>query len=163
MRAIRTMPLCSIVSVMLLSGCVATSRTAIRPGSNDPSRFTYTRIYCTPDKETHFENVTVELSKMAFAPPAAPVYIGGTRAASSAFFFGADPRWGTHDLENRLNHPTPAPQFATVLAGVFSLTTTDGETRQFRPGDMVRVDDPSPCKGHITVVGDESAFLMFIR
>lgn len=91
-----------------------------------PSRFTYTRIYCTPDKETHFENVTVELSRMVFAPPpAAPVHIGGNRPVSSAFLFGADARWGAHDSENRLNHPTPAPQFATVLSGVFSLTTTD--------------------------------------
>jgi hypothetical protein len=97
----------SIVSAMLLFGCVASSRNAIRSGSYDPSRFTYTRIYCTPDRETHFENVTVELSKMSFAPPAAPVYIGGTRPVSSAFFFGAEARWGVHDLENRLNLRLP--------------------------------------------------------
>jgi len=36
----RTMRLCSIVSAMLLSGCVPTSRNAIRSGSYDPSRFT---------------------------------------------------------------------------------------------------------------------------
>ncbi|SRR5258706_317884 len=159
----RTVRFISLVSAMLLSGCVATSRNAIRSDSSDASHFTYTRIYCTADRETHFENVTVELSKMVFAPPAAPVHIGGTRPVSSAFFFGADPRWGAHDLENRLNHPTPAPQFATMLAGVFSLTTTDGETRQFRPGDVALLDDPSPCKGHIAVVGDKPAFVLFAR
>ena len=159
----RTMRLCSIVSVMLLTGCMASSGNAIRSGSHDPSRFTYTRVYCTPDRETHFENVTVELSKMVFAPPAAPVYIGGNRPVSSAFFFGADARWGANDLENRLNHPTPAPQFATMLAGVFSLTTTDGERRQFRPGDVALLDDPAPCKGHIAVVGDSPAFVLFAR
>lgn len=159
----RTMPLISIVSAMLLFACVTTSHNAIRSGSSDPSRFSYTRVYCTPDRETHFENVTVELSKMVFAPPAAPVYIGGNRPVSSAFFFGADARWGANDLKNRLNHPTPAPQFATMLAGVFSLTTTDGETRQFRPGDVALLDDPSPCKGHIAVVGDKPAFVMFAR
>ncbi len=35
------------------------------------------------DNETHFENVTIELSKINFAPPAPPVYIGGNRPASS--------------------------------------------------------------------------------
>ncbi|GAC1659415.1 MAG: hypothetical protein NVS4B3_27740 [Gemmatimonadaceae bacterium] len=90
----RTMRLCSIGSAILLSACLAKSRNAIRAGSDDPSRFTYTRVYYTPDKETHFENLTVALSKVAFAPPAAPVHIGGTRAVSSAFFFGADAGWG---------------------------------------------------------------------
>ena len=45
------------------------------PRSSSPSKFTYTRIYCTPDTETHFENVTVDLAKIAAAPPAPPMYI----------------------------------------------------------------------------------------
>ena len=69
----------------------------------------------------------------------------------------------THELENRLNHPAPAAQFVVVLAGVFSVTTTDGQTRQFSPGDVVRVEDTAPCKGHITVVGDKPGYLMFAR
>ena len=47
--------------------------------------------------------------------------------------------------------------------GNVSITTTDGETRQFRTGDVVRVEDTSPCKGHITVVGDQPGFLMISR
>ena len=39
----------------------------------DPSRFTYARLYCTPDGESHFQNVTVELRQMNFAPPASPI------------------------------------------------------------------------------------------
>lgn len=159
----RTMLLFSIVSAVLLSRCGATSLNATRSRSYDSSRFTYTRIYCTPDTETHFENVTVELSKMTFAPPATPVYVGGNRPASSAFFLGADARWGVHDWENRIYHPAPALQFVTVLQGVFSVTTTDGETRRFRAGDVARLEDTSPCKGHIAVVGDKPAFLMITR
>jgi len=158
----RMMLLFSIVSAVLLSVWGATSLSA-QSGSHDPSRFAYTRIYCTPNTETHFETVTVELSKVSFAPPAPPAYVGDSRPASSAFFLGLDARWGVHDLENRLNHPAPAVQFVTVLEGVISVTTTDGETRRFRAGDVVRVEDTSPCKGHITVVGDKPGFFMVAR
>jgi hypothetical protein len=57
--------LISIVSAVLLSACAAASLNAPLRFHN-PSRLTYTRIYCTPDTETHFENVTVELSKPGF-------------------------------------------------------------------------------------------------
>jgi uncharacterized cupin superfamily protein len=50
-----------------------------------------------------------------------------------------------------------------VLEGVFSVTATDGETRRFRPGDVFRLEDTPPCKGHITVVGDTPGYLMFAR
>lgn len=159
----RKMLLSSIVSTVLLSGCGAASLNATPSRSYDPSRFTYTRIYCTPDRESHFENVTVELAKINFAPPATPIYIGGKRPATSAFFGGFDPHWGAHDVENRLNHPVPAAQFVTFLAGVVSIITTDGETRQFRAGDVLWVEDTSPCKGHIFVAGDKPVFLMFAR
>jgi hypothetical protein len=151
-----------IVSAVLLSACATASVNApLR--SQDPSRFTYTRIYCTPDTETHFENVTVQLSKTNVAPPASPLYAGGNRPVSSVLFVGGDPNLGTHDLKNRLNHPAPAAQFVVVLAGIFSVTTTDGDTRRFSAGDVVRVEDTAPCKGHITVVGDKPGLLMFAR
>src|SRR5512138_3683457 len=51
-------------------------------GLHDPSRITYPRLYCTADGNSHFENVTVELSKIDFAPPAAPIHIGGKVATS---------------------------------------------------------------------------------
>ena len=107
--------------------------------------------------------MTVELRKTDFAPPAPPINIGSDFAASRAFFGGFDARWGAQDLEKRLNHPTPAMQFGIVLQGSFSITTTDGETRRLRPGSVFRLEDTSPCKGHITVVGDQPGFLMFVR
>ena len=152
----------AIVSAILTSGCAAASVNApIR--SQDASRFTYTRIYCASDMETHFENVTVQLTKTNPAPPGSPLYAGGSRPVSTALFVGVDPNWGTHDLKNRLNHPAPAAQFVVVLAGTWSVTTTDGETRRFSPGDVTRVEDTSPCKGHITVAGDKPGLLMFAR
>jgi hypothetical protein len=153
------------ISTALAGACVmATVWCPVYAGdSNDPSRFTYARVYCTPDENSHFQEVTAELSENRIAPPAAPIYVGGNLPASGVHFYGFEPGWGTHDLEVRLNHPAPAAQFLAVLHGVFSVTTTDGETRQFHTGDVFRVEDTSPCKGHITVVGDQPGFLMVVR
>jgi hypothetical protein len=155
----------AIITILVFIAFAAmTARSPIYAGdSDDASHFTYVRLYCSPDGETHFQNVTVELREMNFAPPASPIHIGGNLPAGSAFFAGFDQRWGTNDLQSRLNHPTPAVQFLAVLKGVFSITATDGETRQFRAGDVLRLEDISPCKGHITVVGEQPGFLMFTR
>ena len=149
-----------VFALLAWSGYLSASR---GEDSRDPSHFTYARLYCAPDGNTHFEDVTVELRKTDFAAPAPPINIGSDFAASRAFFGGFDARWGAQDLEKRLNHPTPAMQFGIVLQGSFSITTTDGETRRLRPGSVFRLEDTSPCKGHITVVGDQPGFLMFVR
>jgi hypothetical protein len=83
----------------------------------DASRFTYARLYCTPDNESHFGALKVDLAKQDFAPPAALIYIGGNQPASSVFLGGFEARWGAADLANHLYHPTPAVQFITVVEG----------------------------------------------
>jgi len=130
---------------------------------NDASKFSYVRLYCSPDHETHFADLTAELAEQNFAPPAAPIYIGGDQPSSSVFFAGFGPHWGTADLVNHLYHPTPAIQFLAVAQGVFSITATDGETRQLHAGAVLHLEDVAPCKGHITVVGDTGGFLVFTR
>ncbi|MGA8582881.1 MAG: hypothetical protein WB715_03405 [Roseiarcus sp.] len=79
------------------------------------------------------------------------------------FFAGFEAHWGAADLVNHLYHPTPAVQLLTVVQGVFSITTTDGASRQLHAGDVVHLEDVAPCKGHITVVGDTTGFLVFAR
>ena len=148
------------VGAVLLVGCSAASLNG-RPGSGDPSRLQSTRVYCTADNESHFDDVNVELSTTNFAPPAAPIYVGGRQPAAHTLFIAANPRWGAQDRMNGIYHPTPAAQFVVVLAGAWSITTTDSETRVFVPGDVVRLDDTTPCKGHIAVVGDRTGRLMF--
>ena len=122
----KTLPV--VFGLIVLSGSTASRGEE----SRDPSHFTYARLYCAPDGNTHFQDVTVDLRKTNFAPPAPPIHIGSDFAASRAFFGGFDAGWGARDLENRLNHPTPATQFGIVLQGSFSITTTDGETTASR-------------------------------
>lgn len=140
-----------------------TLMSSIATAEGDSSQFHYVRLYCTPDNESHFADVTVALTKENFAPPAPPIAIGSNQQASHTFVGGFEANWGASDLKNHLNHPTPAVQLFTVLGGVFSVTVTDGETRVLHPGAVVRLEDVSPCKGHITVVGDEPGYLMFAR
>src|ERR1700728_113563 len=94
---------------------------------NDASKFSYLRLYCGPDHETHFADLTAELTEQNFAPPAGPIYISGAQPSSNVIFAGFGPHWGAADLVNHLYHPTPAIQFLTVAKGQFSITATDGE------------------------------------
>jgi hypothetical protein len=150
--------LISSVAALGVSGLSSTAK-----AEDEASRFTYARLYCTPDNQSHFTDVTAELSKENFAPPASPVAIGGTKPASKAFIGGFAAHWGANDLQTHLHHPTPAVQQITVLRGDFSITVSDGETRQMHPGDVLQLEDVAPCKGHITVVGDKPGFLLFAR
>lgn len=147
---------------MLLSGCGAASLSRATPQSQDPARFTYTRLYCTPDNESHFETITVDLAKVDAAPLPPPVFVKPS-PASRMTLAGFGPRWGAQDLQARKFHPAPSAQFVVYLQGVMSITTTDSDTRHFGPGDVLRVEDIAPCKGHISVVGDKTSFTMISR
>lgn len=154
------------VGALMIVSAVALGASAISSSAkaeDDTSRFTYVRLHCTPDNQSHFSDVTVDLAKENFAPPASPIAIGGNKPTSRAFIAGFGAHWGAADLQNHLNHPTPAIQLFTVLRGVFSITASDGETRQLHAGDLVLLEDITPCKGHITVVGDQPGFLFFAR
>jgi hypothetical protein len=149
-------------AAIMRCGTAAAQGDRAPPG--DASRASYTRIYCTPDAETHFETVTVDLARTGGAlPPFLPIYLGGPQPASRATFAGFEPRWGAGNLADRVWHPAPVAQTVVMLRGTFSVTTTDGETRRFGAGDVIRAEDTAPCKGHITVAGDEPVLVMFIR
>ena len=157
----RTFAIVIAVSAGAVLGAGVVGSTA--KADDDAARFTYVRLYCTPDNESHFADVTAELTKENFAPPASPIAIGGNQQVSRAFLAGFEAHWGAADLKNHLTHPTPAVQVFSVLDGVFSITATDGETRELHAGDFVRLEDVAPCRGHITVVGDKPGYLLFAR
>ncbi len=60
---------------------------------SEASKFSYVRLYCSPDHETHFANQTAELAEQNFAPPAAPISIGAAQPSSRVFFAGFGPHW----------------------------------------------------------------------
>ena len=153
---------CAVIGFALLAGC---SSAPLKPSvlqGHDPSRLAYTRLYCSADNESHFETATVELGRVDAAPPAPPSFAKGN-AASRMVFAAFDARWGAEDLQSRKFHPAPAAQWVVYLEGVMSITVTDGETRHFGPGDVLRVEDTAPCKGHSSAVGDGPSFTVIAR
>lgn len=149
------------VVIFSVAGCGTTRE---RPSAQglEASRVSYTRIYCTPDNESHFDTVTTDLSKVDAAPPALPFYAKGspaTRVAFAAFEGG----WGAQDETTKKYHPAPAPQYVIYLAGQMQVTTSDGQSRQFRVGDVLRTEDLAPCKGHISVAGSTPVHTMVVR
>ena len=150
-----------IIDCVLLSSCGTASVRSATLQSEDHSRFTYTRLYCTPDNESHFETVTVDLAKVDAAPPASPMFVKPNSASRMALA-GVDPRWGAQDLQARVS-PGDVGSVVDYLQGVMSIATTDGDTRHFGPGDVLPVEDIASCKGHIGVVGDKTSFTMIPR
>ena len=79
------------VGALMISSVVALGVSVIGPAAKAEdvaSRFTYVRLHCTPDNQSHFTDVTIELAKESFAPPAAPIAIGGDKPTSRAFVAG---------------------------------------------------------------------------
>jgi hypothetical protein len=60
-----------VFALIVLSAYAAASR---GQGSHDPSRFTYVRLYCTPEGDTHFQDVTVELGNELRATGSSNLY-----------------------------------------------------------------------------------------
>lgn len=149
------------LALVLLAGCSALAPVRISNGA-DASRFTYTRIFCTSDNESHFDSVTVDLSKVDAAPPALPFFAKGSVATRVAFA-GFEPGWGAAEEPLRKYHPAPAAQYVVYLSGAMTVTTTDGQRRQFGPGDVLRVEDVAPCKGHMSVAGPGAAHTIVVR
>ena len=92
--------------ISLLSLTVALGTGCATLPAKDLSRLSYTRIFCTPDNESHFDSMTVELTKVDAAPPAQPFFARGS-PASRAAFAAFEPGWGAHDLQVRKHHPAP--------------------------------------------------------
>jgi hypothetical protein len=109
----------------------------------------YTRLYASEDGESHFEQVEVELSLADYAPPAPPLKLSATRAATQFGFMEAPAGWASEW------HPSSARNLFVVLSGEWEVTASDGESRRFGAGSVLLVDDISG-KGHSSRVVSET-------
>ena len=137
---------------------------SVPSNQTDASVVTWTRLYCTPDNESHFETMSAALGKTNFAPPASPIFIGGGGPANKVVFGGFEAGWGAADVRSGKTHPTPTVQWITVLAGKMVLSTTDGNSKVVGPGDIIHLEDVAPCRGHITQnLSPGATFLQFVQ
>lgn len=112
-------------------------------------RITHTRLYATPDGESHFDEVGAELAAVDFAPPAPPMDVSALRAASGVRFLSAPPGWAGEP------HPSPRRQLFVGVSGAIEATASDGQVRTFGAGDVLLMEDTTG-RGHASrVVGPE--------
>jgi hypothetical protein len=109
----------------------------------------YVRLFAGSDGESHFEDVAVEFISQP-----------GLRFPLS--------EWQPVEQIRFLQYPTGMPPvmhtapgrlFHILLTGSWTMQTSDGETRNFHPGDIVLVEDTTG-KGHMTWAEGEDAVLI---
>lgn len=117
----------------------------------------YTRIYCDADGESHFENVSVNVAPVDFAPPAPPLNMAAPLEAERTIICVIPVAW-VGDW-----HPTPRRQFYIQLTGELEVAVSDGEKRRFSAGSLVLLEDTTG-KGHLTrVVGSTGVDAVFVQ
>jgi len=120
----------------------------------DPGKIKVTRLYTDSAGETHFKDEPMEVQEVDFAPPAPPMYLSAPAEAKQMVYLKLPTGW-YGDL-----HPAPRRQQMTLLTGTLEVVASDGEARQFTPGETVLVEDTTG-KGHATKsVGGESLLLV---
>ena len=129
----------------------------VSPSSSPaPQRVAYVRIVTDETGETRFVDADEPLVRADFAPPAPPLGVTETAAASGVGFIGAPAGWDSPP------HPAPRRQWVVMLRGTVEATTSDGVARRFGPGVAVLVED-THGKGHRTrVVSDEPWLAMVV-
>ena len=108
------------------------------------AEFRFTRLHATEDGASRFSDAVVALDQGLEAPPAQPQRMGMLGDATATFVVHGDREWG-----GDVPHPAPARLLFTILRGAYEVTTSEGEARTFRPGDMLLVEDLTG-RGHST-------------
>ena len=107
--------------------------------------FKYSKICADDSGETHFKDEEVDLTEKNYAPPAPPVWVGPKGTATGVLVLVFPPGW-YGDW-----HPAPQRQFMFHLTGQIESRVSDGEVRNFVPGDILLLEDTTG-KGHISRV-----------
>ena len=113
----------------------------------------YVRLYSDEQGISHFEDVSVSLSPLDFAPPAPPLNFASLFPASRCGLVGGPPDW-----DGEIPHPAPQRQVFCTLTGSYEVTAGDGTVRTFPPGSMLLLEDTDGI-GHTTRIVEEAVVL----
>jgi quercetin dioxygenase-like cupin family protein len=104
----------------------------------------FSAILADENGETHFADHNVPDRDVPFGPPPNPTgKMTDFGAVTSMFLFSVPA--GT-DVPA---HNAPQPYVCIIISGQGEVSTSDGETRRFSPGDILFCDD-LVGKGHVT-------------
>jgi len=117
----------------------------------------YTRIYSDDAGESHFEDVSVKVAPVDFAPPAPPLNLAAPIDSERTILFSVPAGW-VGDW-----HPAPRRQFYIQLSGELEIQVGDGEIRKFSAGSIVLVEDTSG-RGHVSrTLGNSGVDAVFVQ
>ena len=116
----------------------------------------FIRIYADSNGESHFEDLEMRFENADFVPPAPPVLMSPSQAATEYSFERVDPGW-SGDW-----HPVPQRVLAVYMSGAGEMTASDGEVRELLPGTVLLAEDTSG-KGHMSrVTGSEQMHVLIL-
>lgn len=165
MNSVRAIGLTLSIGLVLVTGWAASRAwSQSKPpssGQSEHTELTYPQLYVGPDGETHFRDVKVPLTLQQSAPPAPPYSQSALQPATAIKLVVFPPNWGVHDRDHGIFHNASARRFIFLHRGVMWTQASDGETREFRAGDIVEVLDVAPSKGHIAWTDDGGAEGLF--
>ena len=110
----------------------------------------YVRLFASPDGESHFEDLSIELAPVDFAPPAPPLNIAAFGPAVRTLWVGADAAWA-----GDVPHPSPRRQVFCTVKGGYEVTASDGDVRSFPVGSVLLLED-THGRGHATRVSEDA-------
>jgi mannose-6-phosphate isomerase-like protein (cupin superfamily) len=103
---------------------------------------------------SRFDDLRAPLALTEYAPPAGPLHFASLGDATSLAVIASDDDW-----LGDVPHPAPARQLMVVLRGRGAVTVSDGERREFRPGDCLVVED-TEGEGHCSQFFGETWLLV---
>jgi quercetin dioxygenase-like cupin family protein len=112
----------------------------------------YVRLFAGPDGENHFEDVAIEFN----SEPPLRFLVSEWETVERIRYLNVPP-----SLPG-VSHHAPSRLLHVVLAGEWRMQTSDGETRYFRAGDIILVEDTTG-KGHMTSTEDDGAIVARIE
>ena len=131
----------------------STTMSAEDLAQQQPNNVTYTRIVVDEAGESHFAEAELPMTLASYAMPEPKVGLSATYEAASVTFFSAGPGY-FGDW-----HTAIRKQFLFHLSGTAEIVVSDGESRTFKTGDILLVEDTTG-KGHTArIVGDETVLI----
>ncbi len=143
--------------LLLIVSLFSSEKLQAQERSRTINNIKYVRVYADSMGESHFEDLTIDLNEIDFAPPAPPIFTSDLNPSSDYGFASVLPGWESEW------HPTPKRQFMIYLSGTIEAEVSDGEIRQFGPGSITLVEDTTG-KGHKSrVIGNEKVVGVVIQ
>ena len=144
------------ILLLLTLFVVALTMSAADNTTQQPTNISYTRITIDEEGNSHFSIGEIPMTLTSYAQPEPKVGLSKRYEASSVTFLSAPPGYFADW------HTAVRLQYLFHLSGSTEIVVSDGESRIFRAGDILLVEDITG-KGHTArVLGEEEVVIVAV-